>query len=352
MLLRKQVFRFAYSLSLAAIVAGVAACGGGGTDTATTSGGADTAASSGSDISGDILVDGSSTVFPISEGMAEEFMLANPGTRVTVGVSGSGGGFSKFCAGETDISNASRPIKQEEIDTCTEAGIEFVELPIAFDGITVVVNPENDWAQCLTPAQLSTMWSPEAEATITSWNQVDSGFPDQALNLFGPGTDSGTFDYFTDAINGEEGASRGDYTASEDDNVVVQGVEADQGGLGYFGYAYYEENQGALKSVSVENADGSCIAPSREVIADGSYNPLARPLFFYVKVDSYETKPQVAAFVDYLIDPANEGLVAETGYVALPPDIQAKVAARLDGRTTGSIYEGGSSVGVKLVDKL
>lgn len=334
MLLRKQIFRFAYSMSLSAIVAGVAACGS-----------PDTAAS-------DILVDGSSTVFPISEGMAEEFMAANPGTRVTVGVSGSGGGFSKFCAGETDISNASRPIKQEEIDACAEAGIEFVELPIAFDGITVVVNPENDWAQCLTPDQLNTMWSPEAEETITSWNQVNPDYPDQALNLFGPGTDSGTFDYFTDAINGEEGASRGDYTASEDDNVVVQGVESDPGGLGYFGYAYYEENQEALKSVSIANAEGGCIAPSREVIADGSYNPLARPLFFYVRVDSYETKPQVAAFVDYLIDPTNEELVAETGYVALPTDIQAKVAARLDSRTTGSIYEGGSSVGVKLVDKL
>lgn len=355
-MLTQKAFRFAYSISLAALLAGVAACGG-ASDTATTTdeGGETTAEAGGeggSDISGDIQVDGSSTVFPISEAMAEEFMAANPDTRVTVGVSGSGGGFEKFCNGETDISNASRPIAQDEIDACAEAGIDFVELPIAFDGITVVVNNDNDWAQCLTPDDLSTMWSPESEGEVTNWNQIKGEYPDQALGLYGPGTDSGTFDYFTDAINGEEGASRGDYTASEDDNVVVQGVQSDVGGLGYFGYAYFEENEGTLKAVEIENADGTCVAPSREVIADGSYNPLSRPLFFYVKVDSYESKPQVAAFVDFLIDPANEELVAETGYVALPEDITELVAARLENRTTGSIYDGGSSVGVELSDQL
>ncbi|PSN18785.1 phosphate-binding protein [filamentous cyanobacterium CCP5] len=348
----KKAFRFAYSISLAALLAGVAACGG-ATDTATE--GTDPAAEStdsGSEISGDIQVDGSSTVFPISEAMAEEFMVENPDTRVTVGVSGSGGGFEKFCNGETDISNASRPIAEDEIAACEEAGIEFIELPIAFDGITVVVNNDNDWAQCLTPDELSTMWAPASEGEVTNWNQVKSDYPDQPLGLYGPGTDSGTFDYFTDAINGEEGASRGDYTASEDDNVVVQGVESDTGGLGYFGYAYYEENQGALKALEIENADGTCVAPSREVIADGSYNPLSRPLFFYVKVASYEEKPQVAAFVDFLIDPANADYVAETGYVGLPDDITELVAARLENRTTGSIYGGGSSVGVELSDQL
>ena len=355
-MLTNKAFRFAYSISLAALVAGVAACGGATTDEAATTGGDEVIEEGGNDsasgISGDIQVDGSSTVFPVSEAMAEEFMAANPDTRVTVGVSGSGGGFSKFCNGETDISNASRPIKQEEIDACAEAGIEFIELPIAFDGITVVVNNENDWAQCLTPDELSIMWAPESEGSVTNWNQVKGEFPDQPLGLYGPGTDSGTFDYFTDAINGEEGASRGDYTASEDDNVIVQGVQGDLGGTGYFGYAYFEENEGVLKAVEIENADGTCVAPSREVIADGSYNPLARPLFFYVRVDSYEEKPQVAAFVDFMIDPANEEFVAETGYVALPGDISEKAAARIENRTTGSIYEGGSSVGVKLSDKL
>lgn len=353
-MLTKKAFRFAYSISLAALVAGAAACGG-ATDTATEEGtdtAAETGSESASEISGDIQVDGSSTVFPISEAMAEEFMVANPDTRVTVGVSGSGGGFEKFCNGETDISNASRPIAEDEIAACEEAGIEFVELPIAFDGITVVVNDENDWAQCLTPDDLSTMWAPDAEGDVTNWNQVKSDYPDQPLGLYGPGTDSGTFDYFTDAINGEEGASRGDYTASEDDNVVVQGVQSDVGGLGYFGYAYFEENSDTLKAVEIENADGTCVAPSREVIADGSYNPLSRPLFFYVKVDSYENKPQVAAFVDFLIDPANEELVTETGYVALPEDITELVAARLENRTTGSIYDGGSSVGVELSEQL
>ncbi|MEO1743493.1 MAG: PstS family phosphate ABC transporter substrate-binding protein, partial [Cyanobacteria bacterium J06629_9] len=247
MLIKARTMRFAYSVSLLALVAGLAACGG-GTDTVSEGTEGDVAAGTdaASGIEGDILIDGSSTVFPISEAMAEEFMAANPGTRVTVGVSGSGGGFKKFCAGETDISNASRQIKDEEIATCEEAGIEFIEVPVAFDGITLVKNPANDWAQCMTVDQLNTMWSPESEGTVTNWNQIDPSFPDQPLGLYGPGTDSGTFDYFTDEVNGEEGASRGDYTASEDDNVIVQGVEGDEGGLGYFGYAYYEENQGAL----------------------------------------------------------------------------------------------------------
>ncbi|MEO0409331.1 MAG: phosphate ABC transporter substrate-binding protein PstS family protein [Cyanobacteria bacterium P01_A01_bin.135] len=347
----KRALYAAFSLS---IVAGLAACSG--EETASTDAGAEgetaEAPAEGEGVSGDILVDGSSTVFPISEAMAEEFMADNPDTRVTVGVSGSGGGFKKFCAGETDISNASRPIKQEEMDLCAEAGIEFIEVPVAFDGVTVVVNDQNDWAECLTADQLGQMWAPDAEGTITSWSQIDPSYPDQELALYGPGTDSGTYDYFTDAVTGEEGESRGDYTASEDDNVIVQGVQADPGGLGFFGYAYYEENQDTLTSVAIENANGECINAGSDVIADGTYNPLARPIFFYVKTESYETKPQVKAFADYQIDQANEGLISEVGYIPLPGEIVEKANARLEGGTTGSIYEGGSSVGVKLADKL
>ena len=317
--------RLARSLSILALTASLAACGG----TATTTEG-ETAAVDGEGVSGEIQIDGSSTVFPISEAMAEEFQIANPDTRVTVGVSGSGGGFKKFCAGETDISNAYRPIKDEEAADCEAAGVEFVEVPIAYDGITLVTNQSNDWAQCLTVEQLNTMWSPEAEGSIDNWNQVDPEFPDEPLELFGPGTDSGTFDYFTDEVNGEEGASRGDYTASEDDNVIVTGVESSNGGMGYFGYAYYEENQGSLKALEVENEDGECIAPSNDTIADGSYNPMSRPLFFYVKKEAYDTKPQVKAFVDYQLDSANGELVKEAGYITLPDEDLAASKARVD----------------------
>ena len=306
--------RLTRSFSILALAASLTACGGG--DTATTGG--DVAAGGGESVSGDIQIDGSSTVFPISEAMAEEFQLANPDVRVTVGVSGSGGGFKKFCAGETDISNASRAIKEEEAADCEANGVEFAEVPIAYDGITLVTNTENDWAQCMTIEQLNTIWAPDSEGSVSNWSQVDPEFPDQALDLYGPGTDSGTFDYFTDEVNGEEGASRGDYTASEDDNVIVTGVESSGGSLGYFGYAYYEENQGNLNAVEIENEDGTCIAPSSETIADGSYNPMSRPLFIYVKKEAYETKPQVKAFVDYQLASENGELVKEAGYITLP----------------------------------
>ncbi|MEM9907857.1 MAG: PstS family phosphate ABC transporter substrate-binding protein [Cyanobacteria bacterium P01_D01_bin.44] len=335
--IRKNM-RVAYSISLVALLAGLAACGGGTTTTAVDEGATEggEVAAGGEGVSGEVQIDGSSTVFPIAEAMAEEFSLTNPDTNVTVGVSGSGGGFKKFCAGETDISNASRPIKEEEIALCEEAGIEFVEVPVAFDGITVVVNPANEWAQCLTVDQLNTMWSPDSEGSISNWNQVDPSFPDQELGLYGPGTDSGTFDYFTDEVNGEEGASRGDYTASEDDNVVVQGVQGSEGALGYFGFAYYEENQGSLKSVAIENEAGECIDPSFEAIADGSYNPMARPLFFYVKKEAYDTQPQVQAFVDYMLDPANGELVRDAGYITLPDETLARSKARIDEGKLGS----------------
>ncbi|EDX83948.1 Bacterial extracellular solute-binding protein, putative [Synechococcus sp. PCC 7335] len=319
--------RLAYSFSILALSASLAACGGG---TAEDPAADVSAADADSGVSGEIQIDGSSTVFPISEAMAEEFQIANPDTRVTVGVSGSGGGFKKFCAGETDISNASRPIKEEEVALCDEAGIEFIEVPIAYDGITLVTNPENDWAQCLTVEQLNAMWSPDAEGSVENWNQVDPEFPDEPLELFGPGTDSGTFDYFTDEVSGEEGASRGDYTASEDDNVIVTGVESTSGGLGYFGYAYYEENQDQLKSVEIENEAGECVAPSRETIADGSYNPMSRPLYFYVQKEAYDTKPQVKAFVDYQLDAENGELVQEAGYITLPDDALAQAKSRVE----------------------
>ena len=328
------------------------ACGGSQTSTTETNQNGQSGGETTSDLSGDVLVDGSSTVFPISEAMAEEFMATNSGVRVTVGISGSGGGFKKFCAGETDISNASRPIKQSEIELCQKNGIEYVEIPIAFDGLSVVVNSANNWLTCIKAEELGKMWEPAAEGKIMNWNQVRSDFPDKELRLYGPGIDSGTYDYFTDATHGEEGESRGDYTASEDDNVIVQGVNADEGGLGFFGYAYYEENKDTLKVVSVENSAGKCLEPSTAVIADGSYNPLSRPIFFYVNKSALETKPAVKVFTEYQVDPANGGLISEVGYVPLPSDISGKVKARLDSLVTGSIFEGKSSVGVKLSDKL
>ncbi|MDB9315755.1 PstS family phosphate ABC transporter substrate-binding protein [Spirulina sp. CS-785/01] len=317
----------------------------------------DTAASDSGDggeaqLEGDVQIDGSSTVFPISEAMAEEFMADNRGARVTVGVSGSGGGFKKFCAGETDISNASRPIKETEIELCAENGIEYVEIPVAYDGISVIVNDENDWAECLAPDQLGMMWEPDAEGEVNNWNQVKDDYPDQELSLYGPGVDSGTYDYFTEAVVGEDGESRGDYTASEDDNVIVQGVQSDEGGLGFLGFAYFDENRDTLKAVSVENSAGECIPPSRGSIADGTYNPLSRPIFFYVKKDSLENNPVVAAFAEYQISADNKDLITEVGYIPLPEEIVDKAIARLEDGTTGSIFEGGTSIGVKLGEKL
>ena len=344
------------SLGLAGLTltAALAACNTTQTPTEGT-GTTDAPADSASGLSGDILIDGSSTVFPITEAMAEEFQTANPDTRVTVGVSGTGGGFSKFCAGETDISNASRPIKAEEIEACEQAGIEYVEIPVAYDAISVVLSPENDWATCLTTEELATIWSPESEGTITNWNQVREGFPDRPLDLYGPGTDSGTFDYFTDAINGEEGASRGDYTASEDDNVVVQGVINDPNAIGYFGLAYYEENADSLQAAAIDDGDPSngegCVAPSVATVDDSTYQPLARPIFVYVSTASLD-KPQVQAFMDFYTDEANSSLVSEVGYVALNSEIYTKAQERLAARTTGSIFDGGSTVGVRLGEVL
>lgn len=261
-----------------------------------------------------IAIDGSSTVFPITEAIAEEFMGAQTGVNVTVGVSGTGGGFKKFCAGETSISNASRPIKESEIELCAANGIEYVKLDVAYDAITVVINPENDWATEMTTEQLNALWAPESEDTVTRWNQIDAAWPDAEISLYGPGTDSGTFDYFTDEINGEEGASRADYTASEDDNVLVLGVARDENALGYFGMAYYLENQDALNAVAVNG-----VVPSPETIEE--YVPLARPIFIYVNKAELD-RPEVQSFVEYYL--SNAGNIAgEVGYVALPDETYA-----------------------------
>lgn len=347
-------------LSLASVVAlalGVTSCNGNqASNTTPTSPQADGASpaantTAGSNVSGKVLVDGSSTVFPISEAMAEEFQKASPNVRVTVGSSGTGGGFKKFCNGETDVTGASRPIKPSEVELCQKGGVEYVELPIAFDGLSVVVNPKNNFVDCLTVQELKTMWEPAAQGKVTNWNQLRPKFPDARLGLYGAGTDSGTYDYFTAAIVGEEGESRGDYTASEDDNTLVQGVASDQNGLGFFGYAYYEQNKDRLKLIGIDNGQG-CVQPSPETIANGTYQPLSRPEFIYVKKSALQ-RPEVRAFVDFYLAAENKQLVEQVGYVPLPDTTLEAVEARLEKGTTGSVFEGeGSTIGVKLEDLL
>ena len=279
----------------------VAACGGG--DAGEAAGG----------LTGSITADGSSTVFPVAEAMAEEFTTKTGGNvRVTVGQSGTGGGFKRFCAGEVDIANASRPIKDSEKQACQQAGIDYVEMPIAFDGLSVVVNPTNAAVQCLTTAELKKIWEPGSQ--VRTWSQVRAGLPNEEIKLYGPGTSSGTFDYFTEVINGEAGASRPDYTASEDDNVLVQGVEGDQYALGYFGYAYYAENSDRLKVVAIDGGNG-CVAPTPETIKSGTYKPLSRPLFLYVKRASL-ARPEVQEYIRFMNENAAE-LVPQVGYIPL-----------------------------------
>ena len=286
-------------------------------------------------LAGEISVDGSSTVFPITEAMAAEFGILNPDVRVTVGVSGTGGGFKRFCAGETDISDASRPIKNKEVAICDENSIDFIELPVAYDGLTVAVHPDNDWVDQLTVAELNHIFRPDDYAT--TWADVRADFPDVEISLFAPGADSGTFDYFTETINGESGAHRSDNTTfSEDDNVLVQGVSGERSGIGYFGFSYYANNQQRLKAVPIINDAGAAVTPSLETINNGSYNPLSRPLFIYVSVASLE-RPEVAAFVEYYL---TDGVFLvdspEVGYVQLPADLYTAVLTRVQNRITGS----------------
>lgn len=269
-----------------------------------------------------VEIDGSSTVFPITEAVAEEFIAVNRGTQVTVGVSGTGGGFKRFCAGETAISNASRPIKDSEVQACAAAGIEYIEIPVAYDALTVVVNPANTWAEDMTVEQLKMLWEPAAQGTITRWNQIDPSWPNQPITLYGPGTDSGTFDYFTGEIVGEEGASRADYTASEDDNTLVIGVERDRNALGYFGMSYYLAEQDRLSAVSVNG-----VAPTPENVENGTYTPLSRPLFIYVNKSELE-RPEVRSFVEFYLENADE-LATEVGYVPLPAEEYANALSAL-----------------------
>lgn len=298
-----------------------------------------------------VTVDGSSTVFPISEAMAEEFQAAT-GTRVTVGLSGTGGGFKKFCRGETDITGASRPIRGEEIELCAAEKIEYIELPVAMDGLAVIVHPENTWAACMSVEELKIMWEVAAQDKVKNWNQANPAFPDAPLNLFGAGTDSGTYDYFTLAINGTEHESRGDYTATEDDNITINGVSGDVNALGFLGLAYLEENRDKVKAVAIKQADGSCVEPTIASAGDGSYQPLARPLFMYVNKAALD-RPEVQAYADFMMDPKHgTELVAEVGYVPLPANAFDLGKAKVAARKTGTFFEGGSKVGVSIEDLL
>ncbi len=307
---------FAPTALVASLALTLAACGG-------QSNGSET----GGGASGTVAVDGSSTVFPLSDAAAELLSEENPNIRVTVGSAGTGGGIEAFCTGKTHISDASRPIDEEERALCEKNGIELTELRVATDALTVVV-PSDFPVDCITTEQLQTMWEPAAQGKITNWNQVDPSFPDEELALFGPGTDSGTFDYFTDEINGEEGASRSDYEASEDDNVIVDGVANTDGAIGYFGFTYYEENADKLKALEIDSGDG-CVAPSVESAQSGEYTPLARPLFIYVSNETYKNKPAVREYVDFYIDNLTD--IAEAAeYIPLNDDQLAETKSALE----------------------
>jgi phosphate transport system substrate-binding protein len=292
-----------------------------------------------------IRVDGSSTVYPITEAVAEEFRRANPGSKVTVGISGTGGGFQKFCRSEIDIADASRPIKPTEVEACAKSGVQFVELPVAYDGLAIVVNPKNTWATSMTVAELKKLWEPAAQGKVTRWNQIRPAWPDREIHLFGAGVDSGTFDYFTEAIVGKEDQSRGDYTSSEDDNIIVQGVAGDELALGYFGFAYYEENQGKLKLLGVDDGDetngSGPIQPSPQTVKDGTYRPLSRPVFIYPTVKALD-RSEVLSFIEFFLS-KGVPLVREVGYIPLADGEYDLVRKRLAARKTGSMFEGTDS---------
>lgn len=300
-----------------------------------------------------VQLDGSSTLFPVSEAMAEEFQKAQRGKiRVTVGVSGTGGGFKKFCRGETDATGASRPIKAEEIELCKKNGVEFLELPIAMDALTVVINPNNDFIDYLTVEELKKMWEPAAQDKVTNWNQIREGFPDLKLNLFGAGTDSGTYDYFTAAIVGKEHSSRGDFTASEDDNMLVQGVSNDKRALGFFGLAYYEENKDKLKAVSISWKGKDPVAPGFDTAGDGRYQPLTRPLYYYASKSSVANKEHVRKFMDFVLSESKTApLVKEVGYVPLGAIVYKEARRVLEELEVGTAYNG-SEIGVDVVETL
>jgi phosphate transport system substrate-binding protein len=292
-------------------------------------------------------------VFPISEAYAEEFQIQKRGkVRVTVGVSGTGGGFKKFCRGETDVQNASRPILASEMADCKAAGVEYIELPVAFDALTVVMNPRNAFLQAISVDELKKIWEPAAQGKITKWNQVNPAWPDAPIKLFGAGSDSGTFDYFTEAINGKSKSSRGDYTASEDDNVLVQGVSQDVNAIGYFGYAYYAENQGRLKAVPiVEKAGKPAVSPSEATVLNGTYQPLSRPIFIYVNKKSYDTRPEVRKFVNYYLENGAD-MAKEVKYVPLPAQAYSVGLEHIAKMKKGTVMGGKNEVGVRIEDLL
>lgn len=299
-----------------------------------------------------VKVDGSSTVFPITEAVAEEFQKTHAKVRVTVGISGTGGGFKKFCVGETDISDASRPIKVSEVELCTDNRVGYIELPVAYDGIAVMVNPKNDWVDHLTVQELKKMWEPGAQRKVIRWSQIRAGWPEKEIHLFGAGSDSGTYDYFTEAIVGKEHSSRGDYTASEDDNVLVQGIATDPLALGFFGLAYYETNKDKLKLVPIDdgnpkNGDGP-ILPSAETVKNSTYQPLSRPIFIYASKKSAD-RPEIVDFVKFYLT-AGRPLVREVGYIPLSDEVYELGLKRFERRVVGSVFggKGGSQIGVTL----
>ncbi len=298
-----------------------------------------------------VKIDGSSTVFPVTEAVAEEFQKAKKGAvNVTVGISGTGGGFKKFCRGETDISNASRPILKKEMEDCKAAGIEYYELPVAFDALTVVVNPKNAFIKTLTVEELKKIWEPGAQGKVTKWNQVNPAWPDAPMKLFGPGADSGTFDYFTEAVVGKAKSSRGDFTASEDDNVLVQGVSRDVNGLGYFGFAYYVENKDKLKAVPIVNSKGQPVEPSMEAVLKGTYQPLSRPIFIYVNAKSLE-KPEVREFVEFYMKNGAK-LAKEVKYVPLPDGAYKTALEHVQKAKKGTVFGGVPEVGITIEELL
>jgi len=300
-----------------------------------------------------VAIDGSSTVFPVTEAVAEEFMAANPGkVKVTVGISGTGGGFKKFCRGEIDLANASRPILAEELKAAKDNGVEFIELPICFDALTVAVNPQATWVDSITVDELKKIWEPEAQGKIMKWSQVRAGWPDEPISLFGAGADSGTFDYFTEAVCGKAKASRGDFTASEDDNVLVQGIEGNKYALGYLPFAYYDANRERLKAVAVDwGKGGGAVLPSMEAVVAGKYNPLSRPLFIYVSKKSLAEKPEVAAFIDFYLKNVTQ-LAAEVKYLPLPQKAYDVGADRVAKKTVGSGFGGVPEIGLAVEDIL
>jgi phosphate transport system substrate-binding protein len=298
-----------------------------------------------------IKIDGSSTVFPIAEAVAEEFQISKRGkVRVTVGIAGTGGGFKRFCRGETDVSNASRPILTEEMEACRKAGVKYLELPVAFDALTVVVNPKNDWVKSLTVADLKKMWEPSAQGRVTRWNQIRPEWPNEPLVLYGPGADSGTFDYFTEAVNGKSKASRGDFAASEDDNVIVQGVESNKNALGYFGYAYYNANKERIRAVPVVNKAGKPVMPSIAAVNDGSYEPLSRPLFIYVS-EAATKRPEVQEFINFYLTDGAE-LAKEVGYVPLPEEAYRIAREHFAAKKLGTVFGGVPEVGTTISELL